>query len=379
MERARRYNLKNVINKCRELLEDDFTTQLRKLGIFIEEDRENLPIEQMTHLSDADKEIRLWIEEAIQVQQKGKLSEKQAVQRYIRHCSFTFLNRISALRAMEVRGLIEESVIVRDKYGGRSIRGRNLQESHPEWTENEILKNVFLDAFNEVGSEINVLFDINDGLSFLFPSNKICRELIKLISQDISEEDWLTDEILGWIYQFFNSKQREEFKQQGTQRKRHPFPDDITVTNQFYTPKWIVKMLVQNSLGRLWTEMNLDSNKFTEWEFYINKDFISNREEKVLEKLKILDSACGSGHFLIYSFEVLYDLYKEKYPDWNTQKICSTIFNNNLYGIDIDLRAIQIAAINLFLKAKTYDSNLKITKMNLICADAQNCFGRIQS
>jgi len=380
LDRSRRYNLKNVINKCREILEDDFKTRLRYFGIFCDKEKNNIPTEKLTHLSSEEKEVRRWLDNAILEQKKGILSEKDAVKRYIRHCSFTFLNRLAALRAMEVRGLITETIFPRDEFGGRSLRGRKIKENHLEWSEERTLKETLNEAFLEVSQEIKILFDINDEYSFIFPTHRACLEVINLLSFDVTEEDWKTDEILGWIYQYFNSQLRDELPKE---RKRHPLPDDIPVKNQFYTPKWIVKLLVENTLGRLFLEMHPDSSLVSKWKYYVRYNFNeargNNRKLENLSKIRILDPACGSGHFLMYSFDVLVDMYKEVHPDLTIQEILSSILENNLFGIDIDLRAIQIAALNIYLKVKTYDNEFKIPNLNLICADARISDGKLET
>ena len=364
LDKERRNNLRKVVNRCRKILEEDIGKRLSYYGIF--PDGTLLDLSELKHLTPEDIEIRKKLELAIEKEMVGELSRKEAVIRYIRHTAFTFLNRIAALRAMEVRNLIKETVIQRDAYGGRSLREREIAEAYPNLSPYEILKKALIQAFEEVSKEIKVLFDVNSEYSIIFPGERACREVIRLLTENVTEDDWKEDDIIGWIYQYFNDEARKEFRK----AKRRPKADDIPVINQFYTPHWIVKALVDNTLGRLWIEMHPNS-KVKEFCTYLIplKDGSRKREVKRVRDIKVLDPACGSGHFLVYAFDVLYLMYQEDEPDTPVSEIPTLILENNLFGIDIDLRAVQLAALSLYLKAKTYNPSLKIKKMNLVCAD----------
>jgi len=364
LDKERRNNLRRVINQCRKILEADVEKRLIYYGIIA--DGTFLDLDELKHLSDEDVETRKRIELAIEKELVGKLGRKEGVLRYIRHTAFTFLNRTAALRAMEVRGLIKETIVQKSEYGGRSLRERYVAEANPSLPPYEILKTALIHAFKETSEEIKVLFDINSEYSIIFPSEKACRDVIKLLTEDVTESDWKEDDIIGWIYQYFNDKARREYRK----ARRRPTPDDIPVINQFYTPHWIVKALVDNTLGRLWLEMHPNS-KLKEFCTYLVplKNGEDKRELKRVREIKVLDPACGSGHFLVYAFDVLYQMYQEDEPDTPSSEIPSLILENNLHGIDIDLYSVQLAALSLFLKAKTYNRSLKIRKINLVCAD----------
>jgi len=345
-------------------LDAEIVRRLRYFGI--EEDGTFLDRYQLSHLAKEDLEIRKKLEEAIEKEKAGGLTTKQAVQRYIRHVSFTYLNRLAALRAMEVRKLITETIIRRPQYGGRSLRERNIVESNPRLTSDQSLKECLLEAFREVSNEIKVLFDPENEYSLVFPETTTLREIIRLLTEEVTEQDWKEDDIIGWIYQYYNEDARREYRQS----RRKPTPDDIPIINQFYTPHWIVKALVDNTLGRLWLEMHPGS-KLGEFCTYLvpSKNGQNKREVKKVREIKVLDPACGSGHFLVYAFDVLYQMYQDDEPNTPTSEIPSLILENNLFGIDIDLYSVQLAALSLYLKAKFYNPSLKIRKMNLVCAD----------
>ena len=371
MDKERRNNLRRVINQCRKILEEDVERRLAYYGIMA--DGTFLESDKLEHLNAEEIEVRKKIELAIQKELVGGLDKKEAVHRYIRHTAFTFLNRIAALRAMEVRGLIKETIIQRSEYGGRSLREREIAEANPSLSPYEILKSALIQAFKEVSQEIKILFDVNSEYSIVFPSEKACRDVIKLLTEDVTENDWKEDDIIGWIYQYFNEEARKEYRK----AKRKPKPDDIPVINQFYTPHWIVKALVDNTLGRLWLEMHPES-KLGEFCTYMVplKNGQNKREVKRVREIKVLDPACGSGNFLVYAFDVLYRMYQEDEPNTPASEIPLLILENNLFGIDIDLFSTQLAALSLYLKAKRYNRNLKIRKMNIVCADVRISDGK---
>ena len=367
MDRERRNNLRKVIHECRKLLEDEMARRLAYYGIMA--DGKFLDLAKLPHLTDQEWETRRRLEQAIEKEALGKLTKSEAVKRYIHHVGFTYLNRFAALRAMEVRGLIEkETIIRRDEYGGRSLWERDVAESNPHLTPERVLKESLIQAFQQVGEEIKVLFDMNNEYSLVFPETRACLELFRLLTEEVTEEDWRQDDVIGWIYQYFSSEARKELRK----AKRKPRADDIPVINQFYTPDWIVKALVDNTLGRLWLEMHPDS-KIKEFCTYFVplKEKPPEREVKPVRDIKVLDPACGSGHFLVYAFDLLYQMYLEDEPETSPSEVNALILENNLFGIDIDLRSVQLAALSLYLKAKTRSRSLKIRGMNLVCADVR--------
>jgi hypothetical protein len=347
--------------------------ELRSYGI--ELDGSLLDPSKLPHLIDENLETRNRLEEAIEKEKVGGLTNEQAVQRYVRHVGFTYLNRLAALRAMETRQLITETIIRRSEYGGRSLRERQIAELNPRLTSDQALKRALLETFREVSQEIKVLFDPENEYSLILPDTATIRDVMKLLAEEVSEQDWKEDDIIGWIYQYYNEEARQEFRK----AKRRPTADDIPVINQFYTTPWIVKSLVDNTLGRLWLETHPESKLRDLCTYQVPlKNARAPQNVRKAREIKILDPACGSGHFLVYAFDILYHMYQEDEPGTPIDQIPQLILANNLFGIDIDLRAVQLAALSLYIKAKSYNPKTEIGKMNLVCADVRLIDGKKQ-
>lgn len=377
MERERRFQIRDVVKRCRRLLEADLDTELRRFGLMA--DGRILDLGQLPHLTEVDRERRLALEEAIQKEQAPGLTLQEARRRYLQEVAFTVFNRLAGLRAFEVRGFIRETVIRRPKYGGQSLRERDIAEANPGLSPDDVLVEAYRQGCGELSEQIALLFDLSDEYSLILPSPRALRDVMAALSEEISEEDFKEDAILGWIYQYWNEEAREEYKRS---KKRRPDPDDIPVINQFYTPRWIVKFLVDNTLGRLWLEQHPNSflKAFCTYLVPLPEGTRPKpREPMSVRSLKLLDPACGSAHFLLYAFDLFAQMWQEECPNIPAWQIPMLILEHNLHGIDIDLRAVQIGALALYLKARAAYEEAKaqdpqagpfrITRMNLVCAD----------
>ena len=167
----------------------------------------------------------------------------------------------------------------------------------------------------------------------------------------LSEEACADVEIIGWLYQFYISEKKDEVFA-GLKNNKKITPENIPAATQLFTPNWIVRYLVENSLGRLWMLNNPNSRLIDRMEYYIKPeqeetDFLVINSP---EEIKICDPACGSGHMLVYAFEILYAIYEEE--GYDAPLIPKLILENNLYGIEIDERAGELAAFALCMKAR---------------------------
>ncbi|MBT2696528.1 BREX-1 system adenine-specific DNA-methyltransferase PglX [Bacillus sp. ISL-40] len=349
--------INRTILKCRTILEEDIENRLVTYGILMDDswiEKDKLS------LSDEQEQVYKDLRDAIAKEMKGGLSETEALVSYIREVTYTYLNRIAALRVMEVRGLMEEVLVQREEYSNRSYGHRNFFEIAREFCKaqsDEGLSYYISLIFNEISSDIGLLFNTDDEYSIIGPSNQALVEIIRLLTTDIDEDSWHQDEIIGWIYQYFNEEEKDDVFDRLYNKKEKIKSIDIPAATQLFTPDWIVNWIVNNSLGKLRKEI-------------INE----GRDYKKLEEIKLLDPACGSGHFLVKAYDLFYQYYVEDgYPK---EEIPFLILGHNLYGIDIDARAIQLTALILYIKVRVSLKNAGVQELtdritvNLVCADA---------
>ncbi|AUS98092.1 hypothetical protein CDQ84_15865 [Clostridium thermosuccinogenes] len=352
--------IKSTILECRDILEKDIEQVLINYGIYINKDWVNL--RDLKNLTEEQENNRKNIEKAIEKLEKGGFKRDKAVIEYIKEVSYTYLNRLAALRVMEVRGLIDEILVPRVEYGNKSFINSRFYEVAREFCKYETdgglgyLLNIM---FNEISEEIKILFNTEDEYSFITPSSASLLKVIELLCTNIDEDSWRQDEIIGWIYQYFNDKEKDDVFDRLYNKKQKIYVEDIPAATQLFTPDWIVDWIVDNSLGSLWDEIKQ-----------------GKRENKKVEDIKLLDPCCGSGHFLVKAFDLFYEMYVEE-GLYTKEEIPYKILENNLYGIDIDLRAVQLTSLILFIKVKSslkengFNTNTKgKLSVNLVCADA---------
>ncbi|MCD6506890.1 hypothetical protein J7M22_09740 [Candidatus Poribacteria bacterium] len=367
MDREERAQIRRMVLECRRILESELDELLRLHGL-LSDRKISVPSDR--------QETRSVIEEALN-RESGDYAE--ARRRYLKHAAFTLLNRFLALRVSEATGLIKETVLTRPEYGDRSRRERDLADADPNLAvqPERLAHEALREAFAEMEEQIPILFRSTDPYALLLPRLPAYRELRRVL-EEVPERLWNEYETLGWAYQFFNSEEREEIRRR---LRRNPKPDDIPPINQFYTVGWIVKFLVHNTLGRLWLERHPGSSLRHELDYLVpvRNDFRSPEGfPPSVSEWKVLDPACGSGHFLLGSFDLLLKMWREERPESPPWRIPSLILERNLYGVDIDLRACQIAATALYLKARKAfedlrgddpDARFELKRINIVCAD----------
>ncbi|MGY4706951.1 Eco57I restriction-modification methylase domain-containing protein [Candidatus Bipolaricaulota sp. J31] len=366
MNRQERAKIRQMVLACRKVLEQELDELLRMHGL--------LP-ERVVSVPGDRGEVQARLEEAIHREAKEYPAARE---RYIRNAAFTLLNRLICLRMAEEHGLITETVVARPEYGGRSKRERDLADEEPELAANpeKLSQEALRRAFGEMRAHIPLLFRPDDPYGLLLPRLPAYRQVREEFER-LPRGLWRKFETLGWAYQFFNSEERKAIRQR---LRRNPRPDDIPPLNQFYTVGWIVKALVQNTLGKLWLEAHPSSPLRERLDYLVPCDNSFRPPERSLSAadLKVLDPACGSGHFLLHAFDLLLEMWKEDRPDLPAWAIPALILEHNLYGVDIDLRACQIAAIALYLKARTAferlkgsdpDARFEPKRINIVCAD----------
>lgn len=370
LEREDRRLIGRAVLRCRQALEEGFDEALRLHGLLADRKIEP-PVER--------REMRRLLEAAIEREGGGYA---EARRRYLRGAAFTFMNRLFALRLAEAHGLIAETVTARPEYGGRSRRERDLADANPELalSAERCAHEALRQAFAEMQRQGLVQpFREEDPYGLLLPPLR-AYERVRSELNALPERAWRELETLGWAYQFFNSEERREIR---SRLRRNPAPDDIPSLNQFYTPAWIVRALVHNTLGRLFLERHPDSPLRRELDYLVPIPSHLRPPPGFpppVRQWKVLDPACGSGHFLLGAFDLLLRMWREEEPDVPAWRVPALILERNLYGVDIDPRACQIAAIALYLKARIAFERLagddpqarfEPERINVVCADVR--------
>ncbi len=369
MDSEQKRLINSLILELRTLMEEELELVLRHYGIFL--NRKWLGIEQLDFLSDEEKEIKKKLEIYIKRKEKIGLKIEESTKEFITEATYHWLNRIFGLKCLESRDLIEEIIMTNSDYGGKSYVHRNFLENHPEFkkSEDEGFFQCLFEILNELTEEIQIIFDPKDIHMLIKPRITILKEIIKKINS-LDNKIYQNDEFLGWMYQYFNDNERERIYSGLKKNKNKIQESDIIPLTQLYTEDYMIRFLAQNSLGSMWVEMHPKTQLHRNWDYYVESLIKERREVKNLNKIQILDPACGSGHFLIYLFDMLYEMYLEE-GKTAVKDIAKEIIEKNLHGIDIDTRAIQITALILYIKfkEKSVDDKSKIPRFNLFTTD----------
>ncbi|HUZ95332.1 MAG TPA: BREX-1 system adenine-specific DNA-methyltransferase PglX [Edaphobacter sp.] len=310
--------------------------------------------------------------------------QRRGFEQTMEEVAYTWFNRIAALRFMEIHEYLDHGWrVLSSRDGGmpeiirhaselslpglNAARAREMQLAGDQ--DNELYKLLLVAQCNELSRSMPFLFEhIDDKTELLLPEYLLRTDSIvaKLVAA-VPEEDWQQIEVIGWLYQFYISEKKDQVIGKVVRS------EDIPAATQLFTPNWIVQYLVQNSVGRLWLMANPGSSLATQWPFYIQPTeqtsavqvqvdrLIQSRihedgEALNPETITVLDPACGSGHILVVAYDVLKVIYLER--GYQPRAIPRLILEKNLYGLDIDDRAAQLAAFALLMKARADDRRL---------------------
>jgi len=240
----------------------------------------------------------------------------------------------------------------------------------------ELFRLLFIKQCNKLNEILPELFEKTADYTELLLSISFTNEdgVVRQLIDNISEEDFADQvEIIGWLYQYYNTELKDEtFKQ--LKKRVKISKERIPAATQLFTPDWIVRYMVENSLGRLWLDGHPDSNLKENWKYYLDEaeqelkvqiELATIREEsKNLkpEDIKVIDPAMGSGHILVYAFDVLMQIYTS--AGYSERDAAESILKNNLYGLDIDDRAYQLAYFAVMMKGRSY--NRRILTKNIV-------------
>jgi len=345
--------------KIRGLIQQAIDNRFSRLGL----QEEAMPVET---LSDEQQPKRRVLDTIIATHQAAMGNYAEARKEAIKECVFTLFNRLAAVKVMEDRELFPEVIRRRAEHGNLSYSHKMWLEEHPEERSAERmgLKNFLRDKFAELFDDFGIPLFKADHPYAILPTADELDEIITAfnsieLDEQCGEDIWKGDDILGWMYENFNAVEKVQLKESGEKIEY----DKVFLQSQIYTPQWVVKFLVDNTLGKQYLEMYPDSRFMIDEETGKTKYLIANapkqqvrhpKENGVLD-IKLIDPACGSGNFLIYAFSVFYDMYVDQMEnygaDFSRRDIPKLIVEHNLYGVDLDERAVQITQIALFIKA----------------------------
>lgn len=399
--------IQQFVTRTKELLlQSTLATLQEKYGIW--EDGHKIPVEKLSTKDTDDIHVARMLRERLKhivnsLPEETADKDKVAVGQLIAEQAFTILNRFCALRMCEERDLIFETI--RGGYNSQGFLSYDAvtgggavgnQYTRYKWYLSSI--------FDELSVELPAVFDRYSQFCLIFPDETTLQNLLALINADNltayydaqtgeTINFWQEDETIGWIYQYYNSLEERRKIREESSRPRNS--REMAIRNQFFTPEYIVKFLTDNTLGRVWYEMTGGKSHIYEiCEYMVRKpgEEIPFRELKEPTEIRTLDPTCGSMHFGLYA----YSLYEYIYLDaWDNQptllaeyrysltrnefkkKIPSLILEHNIYGCEIDPRALQMAALSLWLRAQRSYNELQIpreerpliTHSNLVLAE----------
>lgn len=317
-----------------------------------------------------------------QAEQRNRLLERiqaHGFDLFVREMAYTWFNRLAAIRYMELKGYLEHGFRVLSHPSGDAmpeiidhaaaaadtlgLDKKRMMELQLAGDQQEVLyRELLLAQCHYLHDVMPFMFEaIDDATELLLPDNLTKTDsLLKGLVQEIPEEDWANIEVIGWLYQFYISEHKEAVIGKVVKS------EDIPAATQLFTPNWIVKYLVQNSLGRQWLQTYPDSAIKAKMEYFISP---CEQPAEVLaqlaahtpasiapETIKVLDPACGSGHILVEVYELLREIYLDR--GYRLRDIPLIILSKNIYGLDIDDRAAQLAAFALMMKAREDDRRI---------------------
>lgn len=371
MEKVNKTELKNFAIQSRRQLIDQVKTKALMYGI---DEKNGLEIqEQFGQLMIKDKPYPMYMKPAFSSLKKQL--EHKGYKQLVEEVAYTWFNRIIAIRYMEIHDYLPERVNVLSSSVGRvdpdilfeyetmdlPVKKEKVREALNLGDTEEAYRQLFIAQCNALSTNLPFIFEsIQSYTELLLPNFLLDVESVigKLINNDELTKSFNEIEVIGWLYQYYNSEPKDVvFGNLKNNKKIQKY--DIPAATQLFTPKWIVKYMVENSLGQIWIENNPNSAIKNEMPYYIEPSTspeYRNRENHSLDlqRITIIDPCVGSGHMLVYAFELLYKMYEEVgYPSRDIPKL---ILENNLYGLDIDPRAVQLSSFALVMKAREYNS-----------------------
>ena len=310
--------------------------------------------------------------------------------------AYTWFNRFVALRYMELNNLLPHGYkVIGDDRPEILLNANHLTMPGLNKTkvtdmllagtqDEELYEYILLTQLAELNKSLPFLFEKMDAATtLLMPDNLLASDSVRTNLLALEIDNFKEIEVVGWLYQFYISEQKDKLMERGTAYTK----EEIPAVTQLFTPNWIVKYMVQNSLGAKWLETYPHSTLKGKMEYYIEPaeqtpevqaELNALKEDRINpEEIKILDPACGSGHILVEAYDLLKEIYLER--GYNRRDIPELIITKNLYGLDIDLRAVQLASFAVAMKALKDNPRLinAEIKPNIMAIDETNALNKL--
>ncbi|WP_369900862.1 BREX-1 system adenine-specific DNA-methyltransferase PglX [Bacillus manliponensis] len=332
------------------------------------------------------------------IQKLLKEIETKGYDNVMEEVAYTWFNRLIAIRYMEVhnylpskvrvlssetKGKVDPDILTEYQYTDLPVNKEEVASLLVHGNREEAFRKLLVAQCNELNEIMPFLFEkVADYTELLLPESLLHADsLINTLGKELDDENFEHVEVIGWLYQYYISEKKDEVFA-GLKKNKKITKENIPAATQLFTPHWIVRYMVENSLGHMWLESHPESELKGEMKYYVEP---AEQEAEVQEKLEelrnpnlspeeitILDPACGSGHILVYAFDLLYKIYEERgYP---TKEIPALILEKNLYGIDIDDRAAQLASFALMMKAREKTKRIfrDVPKLKVISIQESN-------
>ena len=423
--------VKAWVPKVRRVLEKEFEAQLDRLGL--KPNGKHTPADKM-RLPEKVARMRRRVEALLARDRIAEGTAERGFHNVKRELAYTVLNRLVGLKAMEARALLylrppkaptaapERTEVLTPVPGqeySRYLRdfraAGGSRYKYDDDAEEALFRDGLTAAFRYITGEIGVLFDPDHDYACVWPTHATLTRVIRMVNEDLPEDAYRARDFLGWVYQFFNREEKRRVREENKGTPRSSY--ELAVINQFYTPSWVVKALVDNTLGRLWLQMHPDSSlkanapppppderppDLVAADYLVPRTGERIRYQRLddagqvqtfkrARDIALLDPACGTMHFGQYAFGLFYRMYLDEidhageagWPEEPSVKepreIPAAILEHNLFGIDIDPRAIQIASLSLMLTAKETalhngfsPLDVRVRTTNLVVANAVN-------
>ncbi|AHF94672.1 hypothetical protein OPIT5_23265 [Opitutaceae bacterium TAV5] len=399
-------SVRRWIGQLRASLQDDFDAALQRYG-FRRDGRHTAESDLALPMSELP--VRRALAALIEHDTKAEGTPQRGFDAVVRELTYTLVNRLVGLKVMEARNLLRlrppdapadaapEPTEVLTPQPGQE-RSRFLRDfraaggsryKYEDDAEEALLRDGLTAAFTQLHADLGPLFAPDHDYACLWPSYAALSNALRLINDGLPPTAYQAPDFLGWVYQFFNVGEKDRVRAENKGTPRSPY--ELSVINQFYTPSWVVKVLVDNTLGRLWVQMHPDTALLPKTPPPLPSErpagmppvadyLVPRTGEKIrfrrveadgsvspfkrVRDIRFLDPACGTLHFGQYAFGLFYRMYEEEIthvgqPGWpaepsvaDKRDIPAAILEHNLCGIDIDPRAIQIATLSLLFTAK---------------------------